>query len=210
MADQGIDLTGKDRAYAVRKFASHKAWKTRLVTAVTRSSNLLSNSYHWDTLQTLKKDLITLNRHMDILRHVAQWLEDEGYDATHTFMDDLGVIETEIARVTGLCGEVIHASRPTPPPVPQQPAAAAPHAPGAAEFAMKIAGTIKPEKLRASDTPAQFRSWEGKLESYFQAGGIDKIGVAAQHAVVRALIDVELEQTIAHRLDPTLPVFADS
>ena len=66
-----VDLTGKDEEYARRKFGTHKGWKTRLITAITRSSNLLSQSYHWDTLQTLKKDIFALNKHMDVLRHVV-------------------------------------------------------------------------------------------------------------------------------------------
>ena len=83
-----VDLTARDEAYARRKFIAHKGWKTRIVTAITRSSNLLSQSYHWDTLQTLKKDMIALNKHMDAIRHIAQWLEDEGMDVDHKYMDN--------------------------------------------------------------------------------------------------------------------------
>ena len=61
-----VDLTGRDEVYAHRKFSGHKGWKTRTVTTITRSSNLLSQSYHWDTLQTLKKDMFTLGKHMDV------------------------------------------------------------------------------------------------------------------------------------------------
>ena len=83
-----IDLTGRDVAYARRKFSGHKGWKTRTVNAITRSSNLLSQSYHWDTLQTLNKGIFTLGKHMDALRYISQWMEDEGHDEDHKFMDD--------------------------------------------------------------------------------------------------------------------------
>ena len=143
-----VDLTRKDEAYARRKYSGHKGWKTRLVTAITRSSNLLSQSYHWDTLQTLKKDMFSLGKHMDALRHIAQWMEDEGHDEDHKFMDNMNDMETEVAKEIGISNEVIHASRPAPVPViPAQPAAAGAHGPVAADFAMKIAGTLKPEKL---------------------------------------------------------------
>ena len=53
-----------------------------------------------------------------------------------------------MAKEIGISNEVIHASRPAPVPViPAQPAAAGAHGPVAADFAMKIAGTLKPEKL---------------------------------------------------------------
>ena len=183
-----VDLTGKDEEYARRKFAGHKGWKTRLVTEITRSSDLLSQSYHWDTLQTLKKDMFALNKHMDVLRYVAQWLEDEGYDNSHTFMDGLTEIKTEVAKVIGVSNEVIHTSRPAPTPIIAPPAGAAAGAQGpiAADFALKIAGTLKPKKLRATDTPQQFHAWEERLQAYFTTGGLDKINIASQQAVARA------------------------
>ena len=95
-----VDLTGRDEAYARRKFAGHKGWKTRTVNAITRSSNLLSQSYHWDTLQTLKKDMFTLAKHMDALRFIAQWMEDEGYDEDHRFMDGMNEMEISIVTLT--------------------------------------------------------------------------------------------------------------
>ena len=147
-----VDLTGRDVAYARRKFNAHKGWKTRIVNAITRSSNLLSQSYHWDTLQTLKKDVFSLNKHMDALRFIAQWMEDEGYDEDHRFMDGMNEMEVEVAKVIGVCNEVIHASRPAPVPVIQAGQPAGAHGRVAADFAMKIASTLKPEKLRASDT----------------------------------------------------------
>ena len=180
-----VDLTGRDVAYARRKFNAHKGWKTRIVNAITRSSNLLSQSYHWDTLQTLKKDVFSLNKHMDALRFIAQWMEDEGHDEEHAYMNTMDKIEEEVAKVIGVSNEVIHASRPAPVPViAAQAAPQGAHGPVAADFAMKIAGTLKPEKLRASDTPQQFRAWEERLQAYFQTGGLDKIGMGAQQAVV--------------------------
>ena len=143
-----VDLTGRDEVYASCKFSGHKGWKTRTVTAITRSSNLLSQSYHWDTLQPLKKDMFTLGKHTDALRHIAQWMEDEGHDEDHKFMDSMNKVEIEVAKVIGISNEVIHASRPALVPViPEQPAGAGAHGPVAADFAMKIAGTLKPEKL---------------------------------------------------------------
>ena len=204
-----VNLTGRDEAYARRKFVAHKGWKTRIVTAITRSSNLLSQSYHWDTLQTLKKDMIALNKHMDAIRHIAQWLEDEGMDVDHKYMDNTTEMEIEIAKVVGIANEVIHASRPAPVPVIAQPAGAGAHGPVAADFALKIAGTLKPEKLRASDTPQQFHSWEERMEAYFTTGGLDKIAIGAQQAVVRALIDSDLDQTVKYKLDATVPIFSD-
>ena len=205
-----VDLTGRDVAYARRKFNAHKGWKTRIVNAITRSSNLLSQSYHWDTLQTLKKDVFSLNKHMDALRFIAQWMEDEGHDEDHAYMNTMDKIEEEVAKVIGVSNEVIHASRPAPVPViAAQAAPQGAHGPVAADFAMKIAGTLKPEKLRASDTPQQFRAWEERMQAYFQTGGLDKIGMGAQQAVVRALIDSDLDQTVKHKIDATVPIFRD-
>ena len=97
------------------------------------------------------------------------------------------------------------------PPTPVIPApvgvAAGAQGPVTADFALKIAGTLKPKKLRATDTPQQFHAWEERLKAYFTTGGLDKIGMGVQQAVVRALIDVELELTIKHRLDQTVPIF---
>ena len=111
-------------------------------------------------------------------------MEDEGHDEDHAYMDTMNKMEEEVAKVVGVCNKVIHASRPAPVPVIQaqaQPQGA--HGPVAADFAMKIAGTLKPEKLRASDTPQQFRAWEERMQAYFQTGGLDKIGMGAQQAV---------------------------
>ena len=204
-----VDLTGKGKCSS--KVHGPQGGKTPLVIAITRSSNLLSQSCHWDTLQTLKKDMFSLNKHMDVLRHVAQWLEDEGYDNNHVFIDGLNEIETEVAKVIGVSNEVIHASRPAPTLNIAPPAGAAAGAQGpiAADFALKIAGTLKPEKLRATDTPQQFHAWEERLQAYFATGGLDKISLASQQAVVRALIDVELEQMIKHRIDQTVQIFPD-
>ena len=150
-----------------------------------------------------------MGKHMDALRHIAQWMEDEGYDEDHKFMDSMNKMEIEVAKVIGVCNEVIHASRPAPVPViPAQPAGA--HGPVAADFSMKIAGTLKPEKLRASDTPQQFHAWEELMQAYFTTGGLDKIGIGAQQAVVRALIDSDLDQTIKHKLDVAVPIFTDN
>ena len=83
------------------------------------SSNLLSQSYHWDTLQTIKKDMFSLNKHMDALRYISQWMEDEGHDDDHAYMDTMLKMEEEVAKVVGIGNEVIHASRPAPVPVIQ-------------------------------------------------------------------------------------------
>ena len=46
------------------------------------------------------------------------------------------------------------------------------------------------------------------MKSYFETGRIERLSLDAQHAVVRALIDVELEEVIGDKLDPTVTVFA--
>ena len=81
--------------------------------------------------------MFSLNKHMGVLRHVAKWLEDEGYDNNHVFMDGLNDIETDVAKVIGVSNEVIHTSRPTPTPIIAPPAGAAADAQGpiAADFA---------------------------------------------------------------------------
>ena len=55
--DDMVDLTGREKEYAQRKYIAHKGWKTRLRVAVTRSCNLLHASYHHDTVVLLKKDI---------------------------------------------------------------------------------------------------------------------------------------------------------
>ena len=77
-----------------------------------------------------------------------------------------------------------------------------------AEIAMKIASSIKPEKLRGTDTPQSFRFWKKKVKSYFETGRITRLSLDAQHAVIRTLIDAELEEVIGDKLDPTVTVFA--
>ena len=47
------------------------------------------------------------------------------------------------------------------------------------------------------------------MQAYFQTGGLDKIGMGAQQAVVRALIDSDLDQTVKHKIDATVPIFRD-
>ena len=84
---------------------------------------------------------------MDALRYIAQWMEDEGYDEDHRFMDGMNEMEVEVAKVIGVCNKVIHTSRPAPVPVIQAAQPAGAHGPVAADFAMKIASTLKPEKL---------------------------------------------------------------
>ena len=73
---------------------------------------------------------------------------------------------------------------------------------------MKIAGSIKPEKLRGTDTPQSFCSWKKNVKSYFETGRLDRLNLDEQHAVIRALIDVELEEVVGDRLDPAMPMFA--
>ena len=104
---------------------------------------------------------------------------------------------------------MLHKSK-APVPVVQLPEQAPAGAAGeaGAEVAMKIANSIKPEKLRGTDTPQSFRFWKKKMKSYFETGRITRLSLDAQHAVIRALIDVELEEAVGDKLDPTVTVFA--
>ena len=204
--DDMVDLTGREKEYAQRKYIAHKGWKTRLCLAVTRSCNLLHASYHYDTVVLLKKDVARLNHHITQLRLISEWLEDEGYDLEHQCADDMLKTYTETDKVLAAAAEVLHAAK-APVPVVQLPQQAQAGEVGA-EISMKIASSIKPEKLRGTDNPQSFRFWKKKMKSYFETGRIERLSLDAQHAVVRALIDVELEEVIGDKLDPTVPVFA--
>ena len=48
------------------------------------------------------------------------------------------------------------------------------------------------------------------MQAYFTTGGLDKIAIGAQQAVVRALIDSDLDQTVKYKLDATVPIFPDN
>ena len=204
--DDMVDLTGREKEYAQHKYIAHKGWKTRLCLAVTRSCNLLHASYHYDTVVLLKKDVARLNHHITQLRLISEWLEDEGYDLEHQCADDMLKTYTETDKVLAAAAEVLHAAK-APVPVVQLPQQAQAGEVGA-EISMKIASSIKPEKLRGTDNPQSFRFWKKKMKSYFETGRIERLSLDAQHAVVRALIDVELEEVIGDKLDPTVPVFA--
>jgi len=196
--DDMVDLTGRDRTYAQRKYIAHKGWKTRLSTAITRSANLLRASYHPETVTTLRRDTQSLIHHTHQLKYISEWLEDNDHDADHKFGDDFQKVAVEVDKVLAISAEVIHAA----------PAAAAAAPLAAADIALKIANSLKPDKLRANETPQGFRSWKRKMQSYFEAAGIERLSQASQHAIIRSLIDVELEEAVGDKFDPLTPTFA--
>ena len=136
-------------------------------------------------------------------------MEDEGHDLKHKCADDMAKTFEEVDKVLAIASEVIHASKPPQVPVvmPQAPAATA-AGPIEADVALKIPVSIKPEKLRGTDTPQCFLSWKKKVKSYFETGRLGRLSLDVQHAVIRALIDVELEEVIGDRLDPAMLMFA--
>ena len=108
-----LDLTGRDAVYANRKYIAHKAWKTRLVNSVYKTASLLEKSYHWD-----KKDINKLQTQLEAIRFFASWLEDEGHNKEHQFMNDHEKIAVDVDKCIMLAIEVINNSNPAPPPVP--------------------------------------------------------------------------------------------
>jgi len=205
-----VDLKGSDRTYAQGKYVAHKGWKTRLSTAITRSTNLLHKSYHPETVATLKRDTQSRMHHTHQLKFISEWLEDNEYYADHKFGDDFQKVAVEVDKVLAISAEVIHLA--VPPGVPAVPAAAAAAAAPAplatADIALKIASSLKSEKLCASDSPQCFRSWKRKVQSYFEAAGIERLSQAAQHIIIRSFIDVELEEAVGDMFDPLTPTFA--
>ena len=110
--DDMVDLTGREKGYAQRKYIAHKGWKTRLCLSVKRSCNLLRASHQHDTVVLLKKDIARLNHHVAQLRFISEWLEDEGHDVEHQCANDMLKTFEETDKVLAIAAEVIHASGP--------------------------------------------------------------------------------------------------
>lgn len=92
-------------------------------------------------------------------------------------------------------------------------AAAAPKPASTGGTRPKVISDLKPSfKLQVDTTPAEFRSWQTKFETYYTASRLEGYTRSEQHEFVFNNVHTDIEQMVKGEAaySPTLPVFGDT
>ena len=71
----------------------------------------------------------------------------------------------------------------------------------------KAVDALKPEKLKHTHTPAEFRAFEEAFEVYFEDSNIEMTGIKSQRQYLLQLLDTELQRYLKQKIEDETPVF---
>ena len=73
----------------------------------------------------------------------------------------------------------------------------------------KINEALKPEKLLASATLAEYRSWQTNFELYYSSNKMDKFPLPEQQGYLRSCIELKLQQVLSTKITNVTPIHGD-
>eukprot|EP00095_Tigriopus_kingsejongensis_P009837 maker-scaffold21_size687808-snap-gene-4.8 protein:Tk09837 transcript:maker-scaffold21_size687808-snap-gene-4.8-mRNA-1 annotation:"band 7 protein cg42540-like" len=109
-------------------------------------------------------------------------LQDAGIEAEEMILEEKEDLVREMATV-------IFSVRQAPFTLPSG------HAMGS--NSVKINSALKPEKLMASCTLAEFRSWNKGFNLYYSSNKMDRFPIAEQHGYLRSCLELKLQQLLS-------------